>query len=149
MKKTEPKKELILSEVKHLDPNISHWLGCFDSISSEIKTCKLKTAVYDDLKPKDAIEGMIISQMMAIHELTMLGMSRANIEFKTASVKHPAFMQVTAKLSNAFCKLAETLKDYRGRQTTQHIKVEQVKVESGANAIVGNVSTGVKSDPEK
>jgi hypothetical protein len=44
-------------------------------------------------------------------------------------------------LLNVFTRQVEALKSYRGKKSTQKIIVEQVKVESDGQAVVGNVKT--------
>lgn len=49
---------------------------------------------------------------------------------------------ILAKLIHAYVRQMEALTHYREKQTDPKIMVKQVTVESGGQAIVGNVKTG-------
>jgi hypothetical protein len=136
-------------KIKDLPAPVSAWIGVLEDFASEIPAKGTKTTIYNLMKPNDPIEAMLLSQIIMMHELTMLCMSRGKNEYKKASIKDPAFMKSSAKLSTAFTKLIENYKNYKGKQITQCIRVEQVKIESGANAIVGPVSVGAKHHEPK
>ena len=111
-----------------------------EDAASAVKSTESKTAIYEHLQPRDPIELMMISQMILMHELSVMVHLRATEEYKNGFIKTPAYAATTCKISAAYIRLVEALDSYRGKQKTQHIRVEQVMVESGANAIVGNVS---------
>ncbi len=102
--------------------------------------------VIDSISPRDDIEAMLVGQMVATHNLAMLMLARGGIEFcETSPQGFPAAGKAT-KLLNVFTHQMEALKNYRGKSSTQKIVVEQVKVESGGQAVVGNVDTGGGGD---
>jgi hypothetical protein len=127
----------VIPEIKQINGEISKWLGILETAASLVAHSPSRTAIYESLQPKDPIEAMLISQISSVHELTMIATARAMK--MTFNPEH--LMHATSKLSQTFMRLVESLNAYRGKQTTQHIRVEQVKIESGAQAIVGNVNT--------
>jgi hypothetical protein len=103
-------------------------------------------AVIKGIKPQDQLETMLAAQMAAIHSLTM--------EFATrlANANDLAWRdsaeRTLNKLARTFATQVEALKRYRsgGEQT---VRVEHVTVNSGGQAIVGNVSSMGAGDKEK
>jgi hypothetical protein len=103
-------------------------------------------AVIKGIKPKDQLETMLAAQMAAVHSLTM--------EFATRLanagdlVWRDSAERTLNKLARTFAAQVETLKRYRtgGEQT---VRVEHVTVNSGGQAIVGNVSNGGVGSSEK
>lgn len=91
-------------------------------------------------KPKDAIEAMLLAQMGATHNLSMVAITRAGIETKGCSTSLKDCIAVS-KLLNLFTRQMEALSHYRGKSSTQKIVVEQVKVEKGGQAVVGHITS--------
>src|SRR5689334_1369390 len=90
------------------------------------------------IAPRDPVEGMLAAQMVAVHDAAMECFKRAHIPGQPFEVRQAALAQAV-KLVRSFAALAETL-DRRRRPPEQVVRVERVTVESGAQAIVGNVS---------
>ncbi|MDJ0993020.1 MAG: hypothetical protein QNI90_05565 [Dinoroseobacter sp.] len=98
----------------------------------------------DIMKPRDAIEVLLLSQMAATHQATMTLARRLN---------HVETLQQQEGAERAFNKLARTfttqmqaLKRYRAK-AQQTVRVERVTVEDGGQAIVGSVEAkGADSD---
>lgn len=97
-------------------------------------------AMLADIGPKDGLEGMLAAQMVSIHHLSMECIRRAMIKDL-----HPDLINdninCTTKLMRAFAAQMQALQKHRngGKQT---IKVQHVNVESGGQAIVGDVKGG-------
>ena len=89
------------------------------------------------ISPSDALEGMLAVQMTATHHLAMKFLCRAanatTIEAMNATVN------LATKLNRTFVAQVEALAKLRGKGQ-QKITVEHVHVESGGQAIVGNVA---------
>jgi hypothetical protein len=90
--------------------------------------------------PKDALEGMLVSQMVASHNAAMECVRRAQLTGQTfdgrdQSLKH------AAKLMAIFTRQVEALDKHRNRGQ-QKITVEHVTVNAGGQAIVGGVDLG-------
>ena len=93
----------------------------------------------DSMAPKDAAEALLFTQMAAIHQATMMMARRLNhIE---NIPQQDAAERALNKLGRTYAAQMDTLKRYRskGQQT---VRVERVTVESGGQAIVGNVNKG-------
>jgi len=100
-----------------------------------------------DIKPKDTIEAMLASQMLAIHNATMKSLSRANGLLSSRSYKEielgsKAF-NVANKLARTYTTQMEALQRYRGKGQ-QKMVIEHVNVNSGGQAIIGNVESNKK-----
>lgn len=93
----------------------------------------------DSMKPRDAAETLLLTQMAAIHQATMLMARRFN------HVEHlpqqDSAERALNKLARSFAAQMDTLKRYRskGQQT---VRVERVTVQEGGQAIVGQVHPG-------
>ena len=100
-----------------------------------------------DIKPKDTIEAMLATQMLAIHNATMRNLTRANGLLSSRSYKEielgsKAF-NVANKLARTYTMQMEALQRYRGKGQ-QKMVIEHVNVNSGGQAIIGNVEASKK-----
>ncbi len=91
-------------------------------------------------EPKDALEGMLVSQMIGTHNAVMECLRRSHLneqsfEGRDQNLKH------AARLMAIFTSQAETLDKHRNRGQ-QKITVEHVTVNAGGQAIVGGVDVG-------
>lgn len=93
-------------------------------------------AFVDTMEPRDAAEVLLLTQMAATHQATMMLARRLN-HVETIP-QQDAAERALNKLARTYAAQMETLKRYRskGQQT---VRVERVTVESGAQAVVGNV----------
>lgn len=93
----------------------------------------------DSMKPKDAAEALLFTQMAAVHQATMMLARRLNHVENIP--QQDAAERALNKLGRTYAAQMDTLKRYRskGQQT---VRVERVTVESGGQAIVGNVTKG-------
>ena len=92
------------------------------------------------MKPRDALEGMLIGQLIAIHNAAMECCRRAMIPGQTFEGRREALNQAN-KLSPTCAALTEALDRHRGKGQ-QRIRVEHVNVHAGGQAIVGAVTPG-------
>lgn len=90
----------------------------------------------DAMKPKDAAEVLLTTQMAAIHQATMMMARRLNHVENLP--QQDSAERALNKLARTFAAQMDTLKRYRskGQQT---VRVERVTVEDGGQAIVGAV----------
>jgi len=100
-----------------------------------------------DIKPKDSIEAMLSAQMLAIHNAAMKNLTRANgllssRVYKEIELGSKAF-NVANKLARTYTMQMEALQRYRGKGQ-QKMVIEHVNVNSGGQAIIGNVETNKK-----
>jgi len=103
-------------------------------------------AVIKGIKPQDQLESMLAAQMAAVHSLTMEFASRlanaGDLAWRDSAER------TLNKLARTFAAQLEALKRYRtgGEQT---VRVEHVTVNSGGQAIVGNLSNRGVGGTEK
>jgi len=93
-------------------------------------------SLLEGIAPKDPIEGMIASQMVAIHELTLANAGKAANTGLSSEIRH-RYINNTVKLSRTSMAQVEALKKYRSKGN-QKIMVEHVNVASGGQAVVGS-----------
>ncbi len=89
---------------------------------------------------KDSIEAMMITQMIAVHEMTLLMSEKALITEQPNEFVEQNVNRVT-KLTRSYSALVEALNKYRTKGQ-QKITVQHVNVENGGQAIVGDVNQG-------
>lgn len=90
----------------------------------------------DSMAPKDAAEALLMTQMAAIHQATMMMARRLN---HVENVRQQdAAERALNKLARTYAAQLESLKRYRSKGQ-QLVRVERVNVESGGQAIVGPV----------
>jgi len=95
-----------------------------------------------EFEPKDAVESMLVQQMIGLNSLMMKSCRLALQPGQTVGewdmhVKH------AARLSKAYASLSVALDKHRGNGSqTIVVKHQQVNVGGGGQAIVGNVQAG-------
>jgi hypothetical protein len=91
----------------------------------------------DSMQPKDAAEALLLTQMAATHQATMMLARRLN----SASTlpQQDAAERALNKTARTFAAQVDTLKRYRskGQQT---VRVERVTINDGGQAIVGSIA---------
>jgi hypothetical protein len=99
-----------------------------------------------DINPKGAIEEMLASQMIGTHKLILQAMRVSNA--MSVGMLSPQIMSgyigSLTKLSRTFMAQTEALNKHRGKGQ-QKMTVEHVHVNSGGQAIIGQVG----SDPKR
>ena len=93
----------------------------------------------DAMKPEDAAEALLCTQMAATHQAMMMMAQKLN--HISSIQQQDAAERAMNKLARTYAAQMETIKRYRskGQQT---VRVERVTVENGGQAVVGNVSDG-------
>jgi hypothetical protein len=109
-----------------------------DLAGREVKTFDHVAAALNGIRPKDSLEGMLATQMVAVHTLAMTCMGRAAREDQS-DLCVEVNLNRAAKLMRAFATQTEALGRYRGKGE-QKMVVEHVHVYKGGQAIVGPVS---------
>jgi hypothetical protein len=89
------------------------------------------------IKPRDAVEAMLVTQMVSVHVMAM----RCAHHLANADdlARHDSAARALGRLARTFPAQIEALNRYRS-QSEPAITVQNVKVEDGGNAIVGNVT---------
>lgn len=101
------------------------------------------TDVFAGINPRDEIEAMLVTQMIATHEATMASFLNANVASspnETASRLRELSINQSVKLTRNYTLLMQALGAYRNQAVTNNVKVKNVNVHDGGQAIVGNVS---------
>jgi hypothetical protein len=93
------------------------------------------------LAPRDGMEVMLCSQLVALHSQGMDFLRRAILPDQTIEGVD-CNVNRAAKTLRTFATMAECLRTYRGGGQ-QKVTVEHVTVQSGGQAIVGTVNRGV------
>ena len=105
----------------------------------------LMSAMFAEMEPRDGVEAMLIGQMTATH-VAMTSMANKLSQQTSSQVQESCERSMT-RLSRTFLSQTDALKKYRAK-AQQTVRVERVNVESGGQAIVGDVMTGGKADVE-
>ena len=96
-------------------------------------------ALMEQIAPKDPIESMLALQMIATHNMAMelVGLARQN----TSKTYFEEFARHAERTLRIYSQQAAIFGKYRngGKQT---VEVKHVNVESGGQAIIGDVKTG-------
>ena len=108
--------------------------------AEQTKQIAATRAAMMGMKPRDALEGMLIGQLIASHNAAMECYRRAMIPGQTFEGRRENLNQAN-KLSRTYAALTEALDRHRGKGQ-QHIRVEHVNVHAGGQAIVGAVTPG-------
>lgn len=90
--------------------------------------------------PRDEMEGMIATQMIATHNASMECLRRAMIPDQHPDARQANLNQAN-KLSRTYAALMDALNKHRGKGQ-QRVTVEHVHVNEGGQAIVGAVAKG-------
>jgi hypothetical protein len=107
--------------------------------AEQTKQIAATRAAMMGMKPRDALEGMLIGQLIASHNAAMECYRHAMLRNQTFDGRHENLKQAT-KLSRTYAALTEALDRHRGKGQ-QRITVEHVHVHAGAQAIVGAVTS--------
>jgi hypothetical protein len=114
------------------------WLAHSDE-ETRSRQCSATVAALIGIAPKDEIEGMIASQLLAAHNAAMECYRRAMIRDQRFESRRENLSQAN-KLSRSYAVLLDALNRHRGKGQ-QKVTVEHVHVHEGGQAIVGNVET--------
>jgi len=114
--------------------------GFFKSESNISDNSKALIEALLALKPRDEVEGMLISRILVLHNQYMEFMRRASGPTQTTAGVDMNINRAT-KLMRAYDNALESLSRYR-RKGQQQITVQHVNVSDGGQAIIGSVEAG-------
>ena len=100
---------------------------------------------FESIKPTDATESMLAAQMIGTHAAAMECLRRAMVPSQTF-VGRDMELKHAHKLMTLYPQQLAALDKHRGKGQ-QTITVERVTVQSGGQAIVGNVGTDAAASP--
>jgi hypothetical protein len=118
-----------------------------DFAGRELKTFDHLAAAFRGIRPQDSLEGMLATQMVAVHTMAMTCMGRAARQDQSDLGVEVNLNRAT-KLMRTFVILTEALGRYRAKGE-QKMLVEHVHVHKGGQAIVGQVSLKRKGGQER
>ena len=124
----------------------------YDQLS---KSCYKDTNIFEAVKhicielkgiaPKDQIEGMLATQMIATHHAALDDFAIA-AQSETMDIRAAALSSAT-KLTRTYAAQMEALNRYRGK-VQQKMTVEHVHINSNVQAIIGNITKNNSSQKE-
>ena len=103
--------------------------------------------LYESLTPADGLEGMLTAQMVGTHHAALECLRRAAIPEQTLEAKDMN-LKHAQKLMALYTQQVAALNKHRGKGQ-QKVTVEHVTVQSGGQAIVGNVEPGAGGTSRK
>ena len=109
-----------------------------------IQAANQAMAVLAGIQPQDEIEAMLAVQMIGVHNMAMETIGRAMLGGQTFEGRK-CNVDYTTKMLRTFIAQVEALKRYRNGGP-QNVKVGEVNVNEGGQAIVGTVNQRVSRD---
>ena len=94
-------------------------------------------SMVTSIKPRDAVEAMLVAQMVSVHVMAMRCAHRLACADDPA--QHDSAARALGRLARTFPAQIDALNRYRS-QSEPAITVHNVSVADGGNAIVGNVT---------
>jgi len=104
------------------------------------------SSLMHEFEPRDAMEGVLITQMAGTHNTAMNLLAWANNQ-KQPTRLSMEYIDRARRLMSLFTRQMEALQKYRGRASPR-LSIENVNVNEGGQAIVGNIDSSGKSDEE-
>ncbi|WP_349645045.1 hypothetical protein [Bradyrhizobium sp. Leo121] len=100
-------------------------------------TLSFMISMMKSIRPRDSIEAMLVAQMVSVHVMAM----RCAHHLASADdlAQHDSAARALGRLARTFPAQIDALSRYRSHGEPA-ITVQNVKVEDGGNAIVGNVT---------
>ena len=116
------------------------WLP--ENLNDEERMARIQSAIsmLQGIKPTDEIEGMLATQMVSTHNAAMECLRRAMLQSQSFEGRDQNLKHAT-KLLSVYSRQIEVLNKHRGKGQ-QKVTVEYVNIESGAQAVVGQVESG-------
>lgn len=117
----------------------SLWTANSDKEDRNRQTAAVLSAMAG-MQPQDEIEGMLVTQMVGMHNASMECLRRAMIKEQSFEGRGQSLNNAN-KLSRTYAALLDSLSRYRGKGVSeQKVTVQHVHVSDGGQAIVGNVA---------
>jgi hypothetical protein len=95
-------------------------------------------SVFTGMQPKDSIEAMMITQMIALHEMALRESERALLKEQPDEFVEKHINRAT-KLCRSHASLVEAFNKYRTKGQ-QKITVQHVNVNDGGQAVIGDIN---------
>ena len=123
------------------------WMPAELSDEERLQRIRAAIAAMRGIKPRDEIEGMLATQMVATHAAAMECLRRSMIP-KQSFDGRDNNLRHAAKLLSIFAKQLETLNRNRGKGQ-QKMTIEHVNVAPGGQAMVGQFEATAKRRKKK
>lgn len=123
------------------------WLPAELSDEERLQHIRAAIAALRGIKPRDEVEGMLATQMVATHAAAMECLRRSMIQEQKFKGRDNN-LRHAAKLLSIFAKQLETLNRNRGKGQ-QKITIEHVNVEYLGQATVGHIEVDAKQPRER
>lgn len=94
-------------------------------------------SMMKSIAPRDSIEAMLVAQMVAVHAATMR--SACRLAFTDGLPQQESITRALTRLARTFASQIEALNSHRS-SGERAITVQNVSVQDGGRAIVGNVT---------
>jgi hypothetical protein len=94
-------------------------------------------SMVKSIKPRDSVEAMLVAQMVSVHVMAMR--CAHHLAHADDLAQHDSAARALGRLARTFPAQIEALNRYRSHGEPA-VTVQNVKVEDGGNAIVGNVT---------
>ncbi|MBR0870319.1 hypothetical protein JQ633_08125 [Bradyrhizobium tropiciagri] len=94
-------------------------------------------SMVNSIRPRDSIEAMLVAQMVSVHVMAMR--CAHHLAHAKDLAQHDSAARALGRLARTFPAQIEALNRHRSHSEPA-ITVQNVKVEDGGNAIVGNVT---------
>ena len=101
--------------------------------------------LFESLKPADGLEGMLAVQMVGTHNAAVESLRRAMI-YDQSLEGRKVYLSQAERMMGMYMRQVDALAKHRGKGHA-NITVGQVNVESGGQAVVGNVAAGMGCAP--
>ncbi|KJC45159.1 hypothetical protein UP09_15500 [Bradyrhizobium sp. LTSP885] len=98
-------------------------------------------SMVKSIRPRDAVEAMLVAQMVSVHVMAMR--CAHHLAHANDLAQHDSAARALGRLARTFPAQIDALNRYRSQGTRPGepaFTVQNVKVEDGGNAIVGNVT---------
>ena len=122
-------------------------LAAIDSLGNKGELYReMMAAMPAEMEPKDAVEAMLVNQMVATN--AALAVTSQRMMDSDTLQRFEVYERAATRLARTFISQTEALKKYRAK-AQQVVRVERVTVEGGGQAIVGSVAHGGGHDEKK
>jgi hypothetical protein len=116
--------------------------GVYDPQDLDVGKCYEEThssrKIMEHVAPRDILETMLVTQMVAVHNMAMHCTFMANVKNQGYATQQEAINQ-TIKLTRTYASQLQSLKSYRSEP--KKTSIGTVNVNDNAQAVVGDVST--------
>ena len=119
-----------------------------DHSGGHIDTDYAGRRILQHIAPRDLLETMLASQLIATHNMAMDCTTSAMIQGQVFQAKME-YMNQANKLSRTYAALLQALDNHRGASRGKKTSIGTVNVSDNAQAVVGDVSHGSGPDGKK